>query len=198
MNRSRTWGGALLIALGLLFLLDSMQVMDFGDIIRTYWPLILIYFGLRHIVGRPHMSGPLPSPAGPGDLRAGSDTLDHSAVFGNLSIRVESRSFAGGSASTVFGELHIDLTAATLREGQSLLKLSGVFGSTHVVLPRGLEYAVSLNTVLGKVSVEDQKQEGFSPSLRYQTAGYPHAPRTLMITASQVMGEISVQVVHAA
>jgi lia operon protein LiaF len=191
MNRSRLWGGVLLIAVGLLFLLDSMQVADFGDVIRTYWPLILIFFGLRSIIGR-STGHTEPFAAGPEGRVVSADGLHQSAVFGNLDIRVESRSFAGGSASTVFGELDVDLTAVTAKEGQSLLKLSGVLGGIRVRLPRDMEYAVSMNTVLGGLSVGDQRQDGFSPSLRYQTPGYVHASRTLMITASQVMGEISV------
>jgi predicted membrane protein len=195
MNRSRMFGGFLLIALGLLFLLDSMDVMEFGEVIRTYWPLILIYFGVRSIAARPHPVPVFP-PSGwgkPGSDLISSETMHQSAVFGNLDIRMDSRSFAGGTASTIFGDQNIDLTAATLREGQSLLKLTGVFGSVRVQLPPGAEYAVSLTTVFGSLTAEDRRQEGFSPGLQYQTAGYPQASRTLMIIASQVFGDINVR-----
>jgi len=188
MNRSRTTGGVLLIALGLLFLLDSMDVMEFGDLIRTYWPLILIFLGVQSIVGHTGR----PQTESPGKVDS-SDILHQSAVFGDLTTRVESRSFGGGSVSTVFGDIELDLSRVELREGQSLLKLSGVLGSTRIWLPPGIDYGVSLSTVLGDLAVRDQRMDGFSPTLRYQTPGYAQASRTLMITASRVLGDVNVR-----
>ncbi len=42
--------GLLLILFGVLFLLDQMGKLDFGDIISGYWPLILVFAGIWHIV----------------------------------------------------------------------------------------------------------------------------------------------------
>ncbi len=39
-------GGFLLIAIGGIFLLDSLDVMDFGHFMREWWPIILILVGL--------------------------------------------------------------------------------------------------------------------------------------------------------
>lgn len=198
MNRSRLWGGVALIALGMLFLLDSMDVMPFGEVIRTYWPLVLIALGLRIVATGSGGSGRLtaapdaPAPPGEAEVTA-AETLHHSSVFGDLTLRVESRGFGGGSASAVFGDIEIDMRTAQLREGHSLLKLSGVFGSIRVRLPQGIDYAVSMNTVLGDLEAGERRSEGFSPVLRYQTPGYGNVSRTLMITASQVLGDVSVR-----
>jgi len=44
--------GIMLVAIGLIVLLDSLHVYDLGNIIG-YWPLILVIFGIRKmIVGR--------------------------------------------------------------------------------------------------------------------------------------------------
>jgi predicted membrane protein len=48
----RIWLGGILIVLGLLFLLNSLDIMDFGDFVSTWWPLILIVFGINRIVNR--------------------------------------------------------------------------------------------------------------------------------------------------
>lgn len=42
----RYWTGILLIGLGVLFLLDSAGVMEFGHTIRKFWPVILILIGV--------------------------------------------------------------------------------------------------------------------------------------------------------
>src|SRR3989304_3646535 len=50
-NSHRIWLGGILILLGFLFLLDQTRVLDFGDFISTWWPLILIVVGLNIIEG---------------------------------------------------------------------------------------------------------------------------------------------------
>ena len=50
-NSHRIWLGGVLILLGFLFLLDQTRVLDFGDFISTWWPLILIVVGLNRITG---------------------------------------------------------------------------------------------------------------------------------------------------
>jgi uncharacterized membrane protein len=43
-------GGVVLIVFGVLFLLDRSDVADFGDVVRHYWPIIVVGFGLTRIV----------------------------------------------------------------------------------------------------------------------------------------------------
>lgn len=188
MNRSRLFGGLTLVVLGLLFLLDSTGVQEFHTLIRTYWPVILIVIGVGMLARRTGVAPPAPAPAAGPEV----ESLRHSSVFGDLHVGVTSPAFSGGSASSVFGDMTIDLSGAGLREGHSLLRLSGVFGSVHVRVPPGMEYTASLQTVFGDLEAGGQRQEGFSPRLQYQTAGYARAPRTLMIAASQVFGDVTI------
>ncbi len=54
--------GILLVLLGLLFLADQFGWFEFGDVIRTYWPVIFILVGVNHLVepsGRLRASGAL-------------------------------------------------------------------------------------------------------------------------------------------
>jgi predicted membrane protein len=41
--------GLILIALGIIFLLGTFDVVDFGDFISTWWPMILIIIGLKKL-----------------------------------------------------------------------------------------------------------------------------------------------------
>lgn len=50
-NAGRIFWGLVLIAVGVLFLFDQLGRLDFGDIIGTYWPVILILIGLSILVG---------------------------------------------------------------------------------------------------------------------------------------------------
>ncbi|WP_438347261.1 cell wall-active antibiotics response protein LiaF [Paenibacillus sp. FA6] len=48
----RCFGGVVLIGIGVIFLLQQMNIVDIsiGSIISTYWPLILIYAGIKNIL----------------------------------------------------------------------------------------------------------------------------------------------------
>jgi len=39
------WGGIMMIVVGALFLMGTLNIMDFGHIISTWWPLIIIAVG---------------------------------------------------------------------------------------------------------------------------------------------------------
>lgn len=45
-NQGRIFWGLLLILLGVVFLLDRMGRLDFGDLIGRYWPVIFILIGI--------------------------------------------------------------------------------------------------------------------------------------------------------
>jgi Predicted membrane protein (DUF2154). len=46
----RIFFGVILIILGTVFLLDQMQIIEFGELVGVYWPIILIAIGLYHIL----------------------------------------------------------------------------------------------------------------------------------------------------
>ncbi len=44
--------GLILIGIGALFLLDRFRIADFGDMLRLYWPMILVLIGLPQLFRR--------------------------------------------------------------------------------------------------------------------------------------------------
>jgi len=55
MNRirdyqGRIFSGLLIIFIGVLFLLGNLGKLDIGEVFSTYWPLILIFVGLWHLI----------------------------------------------------------------------------------------------------------------------------------------------------
>jgi hypothetical protein len=47
--------GTMLIVVGTLFLLDRLRIEDFGDLLQLYWPLIIVFFGVSHLLRRESM-----------------------------------------------------------------------------------------------------------------------------------------------
>jgi hypothetical protein len=66
------WWGSLLIGLGVLFLLDTADVLNVRELIRTFWPLILVFIGVRMLIRRQMGSG-----------RAATDGVDRGASGGS-------------------------------------------------------------------------------------------------------------------
>lgn len=55
-SRSSAALGVFLILLGSLFLLDQLLIIDFGDAIETWWPSLIIAFGITKMIGRRSLS----------------------------------------------------------------------------------------------------------------------------------------------
>src|SRR5438309_1587420 len=44
--------GLFLIGIGTLFLLDRFRVANFGDLLRSYWPMFIVLFGVSNLTHR--------------------------------------------------------------------------------------------------------------------------------------------------
>jgi hypothetical protein len=51
--------GLIMITLGLLFLLDHLNVMEFSQAVQRFWPLILIWIGVSKLIWRQRFSNRL-------------------------------------------------------------------------------------------------------------------------------------------
>lgn len=125
-------GGIILMVVGIL-----LQFAVLGWLLEStwslLWPAFLILLGVLVLVrfGRP------------GAATADSaDAINAFAAFYGSEIRPQSANFRGGSATAVFGGIHIDLRNATpVREG-AVLELTAAFGGMTVIVPR--EWRVEL------------------------------------------------------
>lgn len=197
-ERSRSsglfWGG-FLILLGILFLLDRFGYLDVGKVFSTFWPLILIAIGIKLILnrnaGEARQSGP--KAASETEQMVTSDaSVRHTKVFGDVEMKIDSTDFNGGSVSTVFGDIDIDLSAAKLGNGEKILTLSGVFGDVTVNLPRNIKTSVRANVILGDIRILELKDSGLFVNRSFQSEGYESAAKKLYISASQVFGDIEI------
>ncbi|HTY58948.1 MAG TPA: cell wall-active antibiotics response protein LiaF [Bacteroidota bacterium] len=192
------WLGFALIAAGVIFLLDSTGTLDMGDVFRTFWPVLLVLWGITLLTRSGARRRSWDAPSAPAPAVAGTvsgdpgESLESSNVFGDVDIRVTSRAFRGGSATTVFGDITVDCQQGGLADGEQSLSVSGVFGDARVIVPPGVALDVTAHTLAGDASVLDQKRSGISSSVTYVTPGYASAPKRLRLRVSQVFGDINV------
>lgn len=103
-----------------------------------------------------------------------------------------SKDFTGGHVSTVFGDLHLDLTEMDIPTGEHVLTLNGVFGDIQVTLPANLKVQAKANVVIGDISILDEKADGFFVNRTHESEGYASAKKKLYVAASQVIGDIRI------
>ncbi len=197
-------GGLILIVLGVLFLLDNLEIASFGHIVSTYWPLILILIGVNILMRRssPTVTVSTAEEAKPETKSAGApviayqesstETFHHSSVFGDVTLKVTSKNFKGGSANTVFGDVEVDLSNIELSHGEHILRLNGFFGGVKLTLRNDIPATIICHCVLGDIFVMGQRRGGLSQELIYKSEGYDAAEKKLKVYASQVFGQVKV------
>lgn len=52
VDASSLCSGIILIVVGTLFLLDRMDIADFGSVMRSFWPVIIILIGIPQLFRR--------------------------------------------------------------------------------------------------------------------------------------------------
>ncbi len=190
-------GALILITLGVLFLLDNLGVANFGDIISTYWPVILILVGVRIFFryGR-GMSGTHVQPditiTSGTTQESNASTISNSNVFGDVDLKVSAKDFRGGTISNTFGDMNIDLSEIQLAEGEQFLKIDGVFGDLHVLVPKDIELYVTTHSLFGNVRVLGNVKSGFGQEISYSSSNYAGAGKKLRIVSNQVFGDVKV------
>ena len=88
--RNLFWG-IILVAAGAFLLLDNLGIADFGEVMGTYWPLIIIAWGAS-ILMRKSVATPSPeTQTDPYPPALEQDLLHQSNVFGDLSLIISSQ-----------------------------------------------------------------------------------------------------------
>ncbi len=185
--------GFVLIAFGIVLFLDNMGYADFTEIFENFWPLILIFFGFSILLKRnqsKHTAAPQ------SESQQGSVSMDlihESNVFGDVVTVLSSQNFKGGSASTLFGDIRLDLSRIQIAEGTHELRVRGTFGSTTIIMPKNAGYAIFSTTVFGSQTILGQHKGGISTSQQTFSSTQATATNRLSIMVSQTFGDIRLE-----
>jgi len=199
VNGNRMTWGLIIVAFGVLFLLDNLRVLDFGDVVSDYWPLILVFIGLRMIVfpkraeevaGKTEVGAITDSGSGPSN-RSSERHLRESKFIGDTSVKITTDDFLGGSASSFIGDEHIDLSEAAVKSGEKVVHVSGFIGDVKISAPKKVPFMLIANTTIGDIRIFDNKYEGFAQSKTYKAADYDAAPARLRIQVSKFIGDVT-------
>ncbi|UXP33268.1 cell wall-active antibiotics response protein [Reichenbachiella agarivorans] len=128
-------GGVILISLGIIFWIPRYFNISFHD----YWPVFLIAIGLSFFLK-----------SRTGKIRqSNSDSIDHLAVLGGTNQNIDSKQFAGGRITTIFGGVELDLRHSNLENGQATIDSFTTFGSVRLFVPEDWVVNYEATTVFG-------------------------------------------------
>jgi lia operon protein LiaF len=188
----RIFWGLIIIAIGVLLLLNNIDAFDFGDFIADFWPVLLILLGLRLILRTKHDKETTTHVAGDRDIVAESNEAFYSNVFGDFDVVIKSKDFQSGKINNVFGDAEVDLTNLDITSGEKNLNISGVFGDIKVTVPKKVPFFIRASIVAGDIKIMGEKRSGFSIEKTYKSEGYDSAQNRLNIYISHVFGDIKV------
>ena len=169
--------------------------MDFGEFIRTFWPVILIIIGVKIILDKKKNEAEddfSDFSEKTGENHKSSTTLSESNVFGDIKIISDSKNFTGGSINNVFGDVRVDLSKIVLDANPAKLYVSGVFGDIKIILPENINFRVKASAVAGDLNIFGNKREGVFPSLEHAGENYESGTTKLLINTSVVFGSVKI------
>lgn len=193
-HRARFWG-LILILIGTLFFFENIGFIDFENFISLFWPVILIAVGVWILFTsekeresnskRPHHFH-----TGDREVKSDSERVAVSNIFGGVNTTIHSKLFQGGTISTIFGDIVVDLSEIDVPSGSWDLTLHNVFGDIKVHPPKNIAFSIQGNCVAGDIAFSENKQGGLFSKLDYKSEGFDQAPKRLRIYASHVFGDI--------
>jgi lia operon protein LiaF len=181
----------IIILIGLILLFNNLDIIDIKDLLKDYWPVLLILWGLYLIMkkDRYHFDNGI---TGDKDFICEAEKAFYSNVFGDLQVKINSQNFEEGKINTTFGDIELDLSKLNIKSGQKILDIHGVFGDIKVSVPQNIEFSITASITAGDIKIMGNKVDGFSKELKYQSKNYDTANSKLMIHVSHVFGDIKV------
>lgn len=179
---TRTQGGTLLggglVGIGILLMLDRMDIIDFSW--RTIWPLVLIGLGgfLVAKAVRSKRAAEHGVAMADGVAVGVGEVVDVTAILGAYERRVTTQDFRGGEITAVMGGCELDMRGASI-QGEAVINVFAFWGGVTIKCPP--DWAVSLQgtPILG----------GFEE----KTIAPPDNSKRLVIRGYAIMGGVEIR-----
>ena len=169
--------GAIFIIVGVLFLLNNLDIIVFR--IGTFWPIIVILIGLAIIKDAVWAGHKAPS---------SSDNFNLSFILGGGEYRFASDQFKGGKLAAFMGGGTIDLRDADIQIDDAVIDAFAFMGGIEIRIPRNWSVNMQVTPILGGI---DNKTVVMSQE---EIAAHPEkAIRKITIKGMTIMEGIEVK-----
>ncbi len=171
--------GIVLILIGILALLDSLEVISFWSALGRLWPLLLIGLGIWLLVKRRYLYW----------VKEGKK---YSKAFGDLKIDASGMDPHGMDVEMGFGDLEVNLTKAGFSDRENVIHLALGFGDIKIWIPSELKVKASASCGAGDIDVLGKTADGLGRSVDYQDEDYDSAQKKLKVFAKLGFGDIRI------
>ncbi|MFO7951946.1 MAG: cell wall-active antibiotics response protein [Bacillota bacterium] len=179
-----SWGqfitALIAIAVGVIFLGRNLDLfyIDTSMLFNIAVPLILILIGVNLLRGRAQSAG------GGGRFAF----MGGAEVGGSRPWKLES-----GSYFAFMGGIEMDLTAAELPEGETLIDLTAIMGGIEVKIPKDMPVIFEGSVVLGGVTFIDQEDGGIIGGRKIEHNLEERTTKYVRLQGRAMMGGIEVK-----
>ena len=182
---TRSQGGTLLgaglVGVGILMMLDRLDIIDFNW--RTMWPLVLIGLGAFLVAKALRSRGVFkgaPGQEGMGmlDGAGDGDVVDITAILGGYERRIATQHFRGGEITAVMGGCELDMRGASI-QGEAVINVFAFWGGVTIKCPPDWTVILLGTPILG----------GFEE----KTVVPPDGSKRLVIRGYAIMGGVEIR-----
>jgi predicted membrane protein len=166
--------GMAILGVGVLALIGSLLHID---VWRVLWPLLLIGLGV-YVLLRPKLDDPaLPSEfTFLGEIRRkGFWTVEPQEI------------------TTFVGDVSLDLTSATVPEGETTIKVSGFVTQVRLTAPEAIGIAVRINAFVADLDLFGLRQDRIGVSLEERSPNYGEAERRVRLEVAAFVANVKAQ-----
>lgn len=164
MGVKRKFQGAawfIVTMVGAFFLLDDILPFTW-HLDRFLWPSLLIVLGV-YLIGRSASRRQRYQDyvvSGGGAGASSEDFLQITSMFSGNNKTILSKSFKGGSVTSMFGGVELNFMQADI-QGEVVLDLSVMFGGVELTVPANWDVKMDVNTIFG--GIEDKRSLAVTP-----------------------------------
>lgn len=179
---SRKIIGGLVVAVGIIFLIDSLFDLDFWHFIWKLWPVVLIVLGIYILRNQGRFRGDSES----------EDVSSDSRFFGDMNISLSGEEIRDCHYSTLMGDIKLDLSGGEYRSGETKVSVSFLIGDVRIRIPDNIPVKLSTQSLIGDIRFDDLKRDGFFQKLDHADNNYESAEKRLFISVGGVIGDLDI------
>lgn len=164
--------GLMLLLLGAALLASNLLKINLWAVA---WPSLLIIFGVW-LLARPWLPGAAGNFVPLGDVHRGGvwQAADDEFVIG-------------------IGDIKLDLTQASIPDGETTFKAFGFIGDVTAIIPEGVGAAISSAAFVSDAKLFGRKQESFLIPVQMQSDDYDAASRRIRLEVGFFISEVKVK-----
>ncbi len=192
--------GLVFIFIGAILLFDRLGIWRLSDLIFTWWPLILIAFGIKILISKnvaqnnkmkfnrfaPYNFSETVQPDG-------TSKVYESRSFGDINRRITAKKFTGATFFCFAGDIEIDAREMQLAEGRWQMNIDGIFGDIHLRLPHDLPVLIRGKCTAGDIVIRDMKSSGLFVHRSVASESFKNSPTQLVVSTLLLFGDIKVE-----